>query len=148
MKRINLVLVALVSQIGCEPRSYDYHLFENFVLNEEIFRQENRMLTHFKVLRNNLKEQHAIFSSTNHTIFKTDIKLKSALQQNIEPLELLKLSSSKLFQTLGNVESNLAGSSRGLIMLQDTYNLDVIEMAKGKLHFNGKIFQVIFFRIT
>jgi hypothetical protein len=114
------------------------------VLNEEIFRQENRMLTHFKVLRNNLKEQHAIFSVANHTIFKTDIKLKSAVQQNVEIVELLKFSFSKLFQTLGNIESNLAGSSRGLIMLQDTYNLDVIEMAKGKLHFNGKIFRVIF----
>ena len=41
-------------------------------------------------------------------------------------------------------DSNLVGAYRGLVMLQETYNLDILQMAKGRVSYKGKVFQVTF----
>ena len=51
----------------------------------------------------------------------------------------------KYLNALGvHYDSTLVGAYRGLVMLQETYNLDIIEMAKGRVSYKGKVFQVKF----
>jgi len=36
----------------------------------------------------------------------------------------------------------MVGAYRGLVMLQETYSLDIMEMADGRVSYKGKVFQV------
>ena len=36
----------------------------------------------------------------------------------------------------------MIGAYRGLVMLQETYSLDIMEMAEGRVSSKGKVFQV------
>jgi hypothetical protein len=43
---------------------------------------------------------------------------------------------------VGGSATNVVGAYRGLVMLQETYNLDILDMAKGRVSYKGKVFQV------
>jgi hypothetical protein len=49
---------------------------------------------------------------------------------------------TELFNLVGESPSNVVGAYRGLVMLQETYNLDIIQMAAGTVSYHGEVFKV------
>jgi hypothetical protein len=47
-------------EIKSDPKSYDYFLFENFALNEVIFRLEMSLIRNFQTMRSNLREEKKV----------------------------------------------------------------------------------------
>ncbi len=49
---------------------------------------------------------------------------------------------TNLHNLLENSYTVMVGAYRGLVMLQETYRLDIMEMAEGRVSYKGKVFQV------
>ena len=145
-------------------KDYNYLMFENFVLNEKIFQLELSVIQKVKNYRAHLGEvkrsiEHFIAKSpsysqaldcehcnaTENQNYKNE-DLKFRLKQLIldEPTgpKIFVPFMTELFNLVGESPSNVVGAFRGLVMLQETYNLDIIQMAAGTVSYHGKVFKV------
>ena len=90
-------------------QQFAFHQFENFVLNKETFNEEQILVKQLSDVKAKLRE------------LKEDLmtrKLKPDFQK-----VLAKLKEMKKMKNLPN-EQDLDGAFRGLILLQETYQLD------------------------
>ncbi len=73
-------------------------------------------------------------TSPRGSSFLKSNKFKSPLRDQIKPkmsnLKRLKTAIEKMTLNLGDKEANLIGASRGLLMLQDTYDLNILGSVK------------------
>ena len=141
-------------------KDYNYLLFENFVLNEKIFQMEAAVIRQLRNYRSHLEE---VRKSLNNILlnkpelaqdgtFKMSLKgvKNEAMASNLKGLihsEFLEYQKSEflsdsLFKMAGDNTAFVLGALRALAMLQETYNLDILDMAEGRVSYNGKVFQV------
>ena len=69
------------------------------------------------------------FTTVNCRIQSTELKAGNELMKYLNVLGV-------------HYDSTMVGAYRGLVMLQETYNLDIMEMAKGRVSYKGRVFQV------
>ena len=70
-------------------------------------------------------------------------RLKDLIRLQAEGNRFGESLITELHDLLENSYNVLVGAYRGLVMLQETYSLDIMEMAEGRVSYKGKVFQVI-----
>eukprot|EP00095_Tigriopus_kingsejongensis_P001280 snap_masked-scaffold359_size197282-processed-gene-0.4 protein:Tk01280 transcript:snap_masked-scaffold359_size197282-processed-gene-0.4-mRNA-1 annotation:"prolyl 4-hydroxylase subunit alpha-1" len=110
---------------------YEFGLFENFVVTEEVFKNEINLiqaLKHFhraaaETPQNN-EGQISQVSQLQHLA-----RLKFELTEKLKPLE----------KDFGTLEVDFDGAITGLLVLKETYNLPMKDFLRGKVVTNGLI---------
>jgi hypothetical protein len=69
-------------------------------------------------------------------------RIGDQIKSKMLSLKRLKNNIEKMTLNLGNQEDNLIGANRGLLMLQEAYDLNVLGMANGSVEYNGEVFRV------
>jgi hypothetical protein len=62
-KKVILCSFLICNGIKSDPKSYDYFLFENFALNEVIFRREISLIRLIQTIRSNLREEKKVLEN-------------------------------------------------------------------------------------
>ena len=141
-------------------KDYNYLLFENFVLNEKIFQMEVAVI---RQLQNYCSHLEGVWKGLNKRLSnklelaqdgsaETSLKgvKNEAMASNLKDLihsEFLEYQKSEslsdsLVKMAGDNTGFVLGALWALAMLQETYNLDILEMAEGRVMYKGKVFQV------
>ncbi len=155
-----LLLLTVIISVNAVP-SFDFHMFENFGLNEVNFRRELDLVNHLKDYRKRLVE---LRSRTRQALA---IARKPKLNKNssdIGPIEGMKILKRRVWiraavqqmqqhhgDLILKVENITAefpisydfnGAQKGIIVLQGTFGLDPLKMANGRIKYRNKSFAV------
>ena len=155
MMRCNIVfiLLAMVVALGQADngiKDYNYLMFENFVTNEHIFRLETAVVKQIRSYRAHLEQARgqiqSLLSKTKavkNELTELRFDLKSSIISGLEEKKRVLPASRELQTILGDSSPIYAiGAHRALSMLQETYNLNIMEMVNGRVSYKGKVFQV------
>ena len=160
-----LIFSGAILSCDCDNgiKDYNYLMFENFVQNEKIFKLETTVIEQLKNYRAHLGEvkrsvQHFLAkpdsktldcehcNSTENNNFKNEdlkFRLKQLIQSEPTGPKIFSPFMTDLFNLVGESSTtNVVGAYRGLVMLQETYQLDIMKMAEGTVSYHGQVFKV------
>ena len=150
-------LIPLILLIhGAQSGRYDYGIFENFELTKDIFIDEIELVKHLQNVRSLLKERAKVIRSHMEQHKQSLLPMNETLDVVQHPIPAVRLLARSFFQKnllmdnlvktklpvlkpLPKIEGSLedparvlVGATKGLVMLQETYNIDLRKFIKGQ----------------
>ena len=124
--RLPVFLTLFLSLENQANQQFAFHQFENFVLNEETFKTEQILLNQLRDLKSKLLHFHK------------NIEARKRFPDIYHIYDVLK--TLKSLQEIQNFpsENDLKGAFRGLILLQETYQLNPNSWLSGHLQFKNQ----------
>ena len=128
-----LLLVKISMLEKCLCSKYAFHQFENFPKNHETFIQEQKLISTLKDFKKNL-----IDLKNNININKSDyITIYDKLRDTKKILAKIEsLGKNAVFVS----QLDFIGAIKGILMLQETYQLDPIDFLHGYFTFKNETF--------
>ena len=126
------LLAFCILQMSCATE-LDFNQFENFVKNARTFQEEKKLISELKSLKVIL--QNAKENIQNKAIHK--------LQENLERISnwYRRCDQNVHKTTHFPTKSDFNGALKGMLMLQETYQLDPKDFLKGQIIYKNQIFK-------
>ena len=126
------LLTFCILQMSCATE-LDFNQFENFVKNARTFQEEKKLISELKSLKvilQNVKE-----NIQNQALHK--------LQENLERISNWYRKCDKNIHKATHfpTKSDFNGALKGMLMLQETYQLDPKHFLKGQINYKNQIFK-------
>ena len=149
---ITMAMVVSFGQADNGIKDYNYLMFENFVVNEHIFKLETAVVKQIRSYRAHLDQVRGQIQSlltkdkakaSSEELTELKFSLKSSILAIPEEKKEFVPASDQLRTIVGDSSPVFViGGHRALSMLQDTYSLDIMEMVNGRVSYKGKVYQV------
>ena len=126
------LLTFCILQMSCATE-LDFNQFENFVKNARTFQEEKKLISELKSLKvilQNVKE-----NIQNKALHK--------LQENLERISNWYRRCDQNIHKMTHfpAKSDFNGALKGMLMLQETYQLNPKHFLKGQINYKNKIFK-------
>jgi len=121
-----LLLLGTILAQTASGGKFDFNMFENFLLTEKVFIQEQFLVASLQRVKRDLDQMKRALEGDEVQKMKNKMASLLELSKSID-------NGTSSFGT----EDDVQGASRGLVMLRETYNMDPRAMGLGILNVQG-----------